>query len=193
MVQAHIRDGQQLRSQGETDPATERFRTAFEVLVRNYQNIIVGFCTNMLRGRSGNAEDIAQDIFLASWRAMPDFRHEASVRTWLFSIARYKCLDAIADAGRMPTVDEDAVPESVDLTQSDPERDERRELRVWLNRGLAQLTSDDREILIMSYVTELAPTEITIILGLTEGGVRTRRKRALDRLRKVIAQGEERA
>lgn len=94
MVQAHIREGQECHIQGETTAAKEHFRMALEALVRGYQDTMAAFCRNMLRGHADNAEDIAQEVFFSAWRTLPNFRHQASIRTWIFAIARNKCRDA---------------------------------------------------------------------------------------------------
>jgi RNA polymerase sigma-70 factor (ECF subfamily) len=67
------------------------YRRALETLVQAYQHAIVGFCHNMLSDIT-HAEEVAQDIILEAYKAMPRFRQQSSVRTWLFAIARKKCL-----------------------------------------------------------------------------------------------------
>jgi RNA polymerase sigma-70 factor, ECF subfamily len=52
-----------------------------------------------LVGRS-EADDLTQETFLRAFRALPGFRAESSGRTWLLSIARRACVDAMRQAGR---------------------------------------------------------------------------------------------
>src|SRR5436190_16427329 len=42
-----------------------------------------------------NADDVTQDTFVRAWRALPAFRGDSSARTWLLSIARRACADAV--------------------------------------------------------------------------------------------------
>jgi hypothetical protein len=58
------------------------YRAALEALVRGYQHLIVRHCTAML-GDAAHGEEVAQEVFLGAYAAMPRFRREASVRTWL--------------------------------------------------------------------------------------------------------------
>ncbi len=43
-----------------------------------------------------DADDVTQDTFVRAWRALPQFRAESGARTWLLSIARRACADAVA-------------------------------------------------------------------------------------------------
>ena len=99
MIVAYIREGQHLAAQGHEAAANDKFSIAFEVLVRHYQRAVVGFCVHMLRGAVDRVEDIAQEVFLAVWKTMTQFRHEASIRTWVFAIARHHCWDVLRQMG----------------------------------------------------------------------------------------------
>jgi RNA polymerase sigma-70 factor, ECF subfamily len=48
-----------------------------------------------------DADDVTQDVFVRAWRALPAFRAEASGRTWLLSIARRACVDALRRRSRV--------------------------------------------------------------------------------------------
>src|SRR4029453_15757423 len=66
---------------------------AMEALVLGYQHAVVGYCTHMLGGATPEeVEEVAQDIFLAAYQALPRFQQQASGRTWLFAIAHNRCL-----------------------------------------------------------------------------------------------------
>ena len=58
-----------------------------------YQHAIVGYCSHMLGGAAPEeVEEVAQEVFLAAYRALPRFQQQASVRTWLFTIAHNRCV-----------------------------------------------------------------------------------------------------
>src|SRR5690242_6341772 len=110
-VLAHIRRGQSLiEQQGDYRGAEGEYQQALEVLTRTYYKIIVGFCVNILRCYVLHARevapDVAQEVFCAAWRSLPRFRHESSIRTWLFRIARNKCIDALQGFGYRSQIDE---------------------------------------------------------------------------------------
>jgi len=66
----------------------------------------------------------------------------------------------------------------------------REELRARVQAALALLPPRDREVLVLLYMEELSVAEIGAVLGMTEGAVRTRHVRALERLRGLLPAGE---
>jgi RNA polymerase sigma-70 factor (ECF subfamily) len=66
--------------------------TAFEDILLAYQDKIYNLCRYML-GNAHDAEDAAQDTFLKAYQALPKFRPEASLYTWLYRIATNTCID----------------------------------------------------------------------------------------------------
>jgi RNA polymerase sigma-70 factor (ECF subfamily) len=189
MIECHIREGQQAAAQGRHAAAEAQLTLAFEVLVRSYQRAVIGFCRHMLREWPDQVEDIAQEVFLAIWKTLPQFRHEARLRTWVFTIARYHCLDAWRQRAQR---DGPGAPREGGV-QATPAaipplhvQYEHQEFLAWVRRALAQLPPADREVLALTYIAELPPAEIARVLGIAEASVRTRRKRALDRLREIV-------
>ena len=82
------------------------YRQALEALVQDYQRLIIRHCTAML-GNTAYGEEITQEVFLRAYAAMPRFRQEASIRTWLLAIARKQCLKALRDRRRRKRLEED--------------------------------------------------------------------------------------
>lgn len=170
------------------DIADGDYRRALGTLVRGYQHAMVGFCHNML-GDKAWAEEAAQDIFLDAYKAMPRFRQQASVRTWLFAIARNKCLQARRNRDRRGRIRQDkqhiiaqsAHREPPTAADADPEAMLQR-----VRQGLGQLPDAERELLAMRYDTGLSVADITQVLGISMATVRRRVARALEALREVI-------
>jgi DNA-directed RNA polymerase specialized sigma24 family protein len=75
--------------------------SAFAELTEPYRQELQLHCYRML-GTVADSEDLVQDTLLSAWRAMADFRGQASVRTWLYRIATNRCLNALRDRGRRP-------------------------------------------------------------------------------------------
>jgi RNA polymerase sigma-70 factor, ECF subfamily len=63
---------------------------ALEQLIIRYQSLLWRYARRMC-GLDAEAEDVLQDTLLAAVRGFPQFRGDASVRTWLFSILRHAC------------------------------------------------------------------------------------------------------
>jgi RNA polymerase sigma-70 factor (ECF subfamily) len=71
-----------------------RYREAFELLMPQYQNKVFRLAYSML-GNAALAEETSQDIFIRIWKALPGFRGQSSISTWIYSIARNACLTAM--------------------------------------------------------------------------------------------------
>jgi RNA polymerase sigma-70 factor, ECF subfamily len=67
----------------------------FRQLIEPYRRELHAHCYRML-GSLHDADDALQNTLLRAWRALPNFRGESSLRTWLYRIATNACLDAIA-------------------------------------------------------------------------------------------------
>jgi RNA polymerase sigma factor (sigma-70 family) len=75
---------------------------AFEALVQRYRSRLLSFCRHMLHSRE-DAEDVLQEVFAASYRAILGDEREIFVRPWLYRIARNMCLKHIGK--RRPVTD----------------------------------------------------------------------------------------
>ena len=145
----------------------------------------------MLQRNGLDAEGVAHDVFIAAYKGMPGFKPRGSLRTWLYQIARHLCAHTVRDETRHRASVERHRATIEDLVHHGPEHtaDERLHRHEWLERvrvGLRQLNERDRTILVMTYMRELPTDQIAEILMITPQDVRTRRSRALRRLREVI-------
>jgi RNA polymerase sigma-70 factor (ECF subfamily) len=168
--------------------AADDYRGALEALVRGYQHVIVGFCTNMLDDAS-LGEEMAQEVFLAVYRAMPRFRGHASVRTWLFAIARKQCLQAIRNRRRRSYFEHTQRDTIAATAHRDPPLPPGEDPELQLQRvkhSLSKLNKAERALLIMRYDTGLPFIDIAHILGISVASVRRRLARALQHLREVM-------
>jgi RNA polymerase sigma factor (sigma-70 family) len=93
------------------------------------------------------------------------------------------------EAQHLPLPDESAVQLAERLAGHDTTpsgRAVREELRARVQAGLARLSASDRELLAMRHLEQLAMAEIAAVLGITEGAVKVRHLRALQRLHSVL-------
>lgn len=68
-------------------------RVALAAWIRRTQAEVWRFCAHLVD--PDQADDLTQDVYLRAYQALPDFRGDASARTWLLVIARRTCADAI--------------------------------------------------------------------------------------------------
>lgn len=181
-------------------PMLDRLRAqesdAFEVLVHEHEREIYQLAHRMLRDRE-EAMDATQEAFLRAFRALPRFRGEASLRTWLYGITLNVCRNRLTAASRRHREQEEP------LTRHDEEGEERSrplgdpapgpeqvawaaELRQALEGALAALPPDHREVVVLREMQELDYEEIAAILGCALGTVKSRLARARVALRQAL-------
>jgi RNA polymerase sigma factor (sigma-70 family) len=167
------------------------YRTALEALLRSYQYLIVRHCTAML-GDAAHGEEVAQEVFLGAYAAMPRFRQEASIRTWLLAIARKQCLKALRDRQRRRRLEEEKrheIASGVHRAPPDPSEADPEVRRQRVRRGLDRLGPAERTVLLLRYETGLTLGEVAHIVGRSEATVRRQLARALAQLRTVLEEG----
>jgi RNA polymerase sigma-70 factor (ECF subfamily) len=170
------------------DIADGDYRRALGMLVQGYQQVMVGFCRNMLSD-DALAEETAQDVFLDAYKAMPRFRQQASLRTWLFAIARKKCLQVRRNRDRRGRIRQDKQEIIAQSVHRDPPAitgEDQEAMLHLVKQSLGQLPDAERELLTMRYDTGLSVADIAQIRGLSMATVRRRLARALEALREVV-------
>jgi RNA polymerase sigma-70 factor (ECF subfamily) len=139
----------------------------------------------LMCGHSNDAQDIVQETFCRALTALTDFRGEAGVYTWLFSIMRNIYLQHrrrerrfLHFLARQPRIRH---------TESDQaENCERQSVQTQLVRLLQKLPPKHREIVILRFVNDLKIADIARILSLPEGTVKSRLFKAGNRLQGLI-------
>jgi RNA polymerase sigma-70 factor, ECF subfamily len=168
--------------------ARGEYRAALEALVRGYQHLIVRHCTAML-GDAAHGEEVAQEVFLGAYAALPRFRQEASLRTWLLAIACKQCLKALRDRRRRRRLEDEQrreVASGAHRTPTDPSEEDPDVRRQRVRQALDRLGAAARTVLLLRYDTGLTLAEVAHVLGHSEAGVRRQLARALAQLREVI-------
>ena len=159
-------------------------REAFDRLVLRYQRDVYRLCYRFVNNHE-DANDLAQEVFLRAWRAIPRFRGESSFSTWLYRIAVNACLNFRSH--RRPATQElpDAVADPVPGAEARLESDD--EVR-WVREAIARLPEKQRATLILKVYHELTHQEVAEILGSSVGTVKANLFHALANLRRLVAE-----
>jgi RNA polymerase sigma-70 factor (ECF subfamily) len=154
--------------------------SAFTVFVARYQAAVFRHAL-CLSGNTADAEDLLQETFLSAFKAAGQFRGEASGKTWLFHITRHAALRC---ANRQPIVSESELPldglairagwgsddpESLAMLAEDRQR---------LEKALAALPREEREILFLRQWQRLSGEETVAVLGIGLAAAKSRLHRA---------------
>jgi len=164
----------------------------FEQLVRDHQAMV--FRTLLrLTGSREHVDDLAQEVFLRLYRALPSFRGEALVTTYLYRITVNVAQD---EWKRRRRDDRSHVSLSDDVSQWEerlqhPDRNaeqqiEEREFRQGVEDQLQKLSAIERNILVLYHQEERSYEQIAYALGLPIGTVRTHLHRGRKKLREAI-------
>lgn len=170
--------------------AGQRDRAAFAGIFRYFAPRVKAFLMN--RGLSVQlADDLQQEVMLGIWEKAHLYKPEkASVSTWIFTIARYKHIDRMRRADRKESKEVEL--EDPDLTPAETliaddylaEQQRKSELQA----TVARLPAEQQTVIFLSFNYGLTHSEIAERLGLPLGTVKSRIRRAFQRLREGLGE-----
>jgi RNA polymerase sigma-70 factor (ECF subfamily) len=158
-------------------------RPAFEALLDRCERRVYNLACRMLGDRT-EAEDATQEIFLEVHRALPRFRGDSRLDTWVHRIAVNVCLQrrrkralptvSLPDA-ELPSEDEDPFQAAV-----------QGELKSVMERALERLPEGQRDVVLLHGVQGLSYAEVAQVLECPVGTVKSRLSGAFRRLRQML-------
>ena len=152
---------------------------AFGKIIDAYQHRILGFVRRMV-GSMEEAEDISQEVFVRAYQNVEKFDGRSSLRTWLFRIAYNLCVDASRKKGRSINelhLSEGEGSEEQDVADArwDPESMLlNEELRHVIEESIATMSEKLRSVLLLHDREELGYEELSGMLGIPVGTVKSR-------------------
>ena len=166
-------------------------RAALESLLRENYGKIYSICRK-LAGNDADADDATQEALLSIVRKISSFKGESRFSTWAYRIATNACLDEIRKRNRRPQLEFSENNESRLATgrTTQPMEDQISD-RLLIENALNALPDEFKIPLILRDQTGMNYQEISIVLSLPEGTVKSRIARARERL-KVELSGNQR-
>jgi RNA polymerase sigma-70 factor (ECF subfamily) len=172
---------------------------AFQELMLRHERPLWTFVRRFVAD-AATAEDLLQEVFLRVVRAAGEWKGDAKVSTWLYTIARNLCTDqarravhrkaASLDAAARPADDE---PSGASLGDGIPARAAggedaamNRQLGAHIDRAVDTLPVEQREVFLMREVMDLSFSEIARAVGASEPTVKSRMRYALEKLRQAL-------
>ena len=154
-----------------------------------YEKNVYNLALRMVNNRE-DAADLTQDAFIKAYNSLDSFRGDSKFSVWLYRIVSNLCLDFLRRQSRRGTVslsveDEDGEEAQLDLpdeSQSPEALLERQLTRDAVRRGLEAVPEESRQILLLREIQGLSYEEISQVLGLEAGTVKSRLFRARKRL-----------
>lgn len=162
---------------------------AFDALVTGYADRVFGVAYRILGDRA-EAEDLAQEVFVALFHSLATFRGESRLSTWIYRITKNRCLNRLKFLKRRrfgvnADVDDPALRERL----VDPATEARgaqhsdrllegKDTAAFVQRFLDDLPEEQRTLIVLRDLEDLSYDEITEITGLPLGTVKSRLHRA---------------
>lgn len=166
---------------------------AFGEIVEIYKNSVYQLCFRML-GNRHEAEDMAQEAFIRAFVNIKSFNQSLKFSTWLFRIATNLCIDRIRKKKPDHYLDAEVagiegltmysqIPSDTPL----PEKElESLELKEAVQKEILKLPDKYRSAIVLKYIEGLSLNEISEILDLPLGTVKTRIHRGREALRQQL-------
>jgi RNA polymerase sigma-70 factor (ECF subfamily) len=162
------------------------YRTAVQLLMRHYGAAIYSFCCKNMRDPA-LAEDVLQDTFTQAYRDLGSWGQRSSLKSWVFSIASHRCLDAIKARKRREARFGSA--DALSVASSEPDaatqlagHERARALEACLDR----LAPEIKMAVLLRYQEEMPYEEIRDKIHEKADTLRARVVRALPALRRCL-------
>lgn len=163
---------------------------AFTSLVVRHQDRVFQVCFRLLNCRD-DAREVCQEVFISAFKALPRFRPEAKLSTWLYQIAVNRCRDHWKrSSSKLALKSHSLDPASFSLSSEEAHPGEVAEWSdelLKLQAGLKAISSKHREIIILSCIEGLSHGECAEVLNCSPRAVEGRLRRARKALSEFLA------
>jgi len=153
---------------------------AWEALVRQYQSRVYAMALHYMRNAE-EARDVAQDIFVRIYQRLETFQSDQAFLPWMLRLARNVCIDGLRHRKARPLANGVAIDDAVQIASTAPTPEqisETRSCRDLLYRAMDRMSEADREILMLKEIQGLMIEEISSLLKVPAGTVKSRCNRA---------------
>jgi RNA polymerase sigma factor (sigma-70 family) len=158
------------------------------LLFQRYHRPLYGFLFHMT-GHRESSEDMVQTVFYRLLKSRNTFTGDGEFKTWMYHVARNVLSDHFSRSRRSGVhVDIAELEEKLGGDTRLFERVEKRLAVQALQKAMAALSPESREILVLSRFQELKGTEIASILDISVGAVKVRIHRAISQLKTLFLQ-----
>ncbi|MFN7919615.1 MAG: sigma-70 family RNA polymerase sigma factor [Bryobacteraceae bacterium] len=166
-------------------------QSRFEDLLRRYLQPLRRLAWSYARDQA-ECDDLLQEIALALWTALPNFRGDSTERTWLYRIAHNTSISHLASSKRRGAREANEPGPEPASAGDDPEAEviyREKQMRLW--SAIRELSLPDRQVIVL-YLEGMSAAEIEAVTGFSAGSIATRLTRIRQKLAARVA-GEERA
>ena len=165
-------------------------KDAFDHLVELYQNKIYTLALNYVK-QTEEARDLTQDIFVTVFRALPTLKDDSKFSPWLYQIAVNHCRNRYKKLQRRGffssySLDDPESPLQVESADKPDDLVERKDIMKVILDTMDTMTETEKEILSLRDIQDLAYDEISNILDIPLGTVKSKLNRARNSLKNKL-------
>ena len=168
-------------------------RAAFATIMRRHNRRLYRLARATLRD-DAEAEDALQDAYLAAYRSLAQYRHDAAFATWLSRVVLNQCYSRLRRTSRRENVipiahalDQRELESVADPAEGLDAAVMRLEMRRLIERKLDELPGEFRLVFVLREIEELTVGDVAAMLDIPEATVRSRAFRARTLLRAALA------
>jgi RNA polymerase sigma-70 factor, ECF subfamily len=167
---------------------------ALATLYDRHAALVYGIALKLL-SNTAEAEDLTQDIFLILSKKCSYDSKRGTLRTYLGILTRSRAIDRLRAGNRRQTrLRNQVINENARVVSESPiEEISQLERSQEVQAALAQLSTEEREVLEMAYYQGLSQSEIAQRLNIALGTIKSRSRRSLLKLRQALADLKERS
>ena len=163
----------------------------FELIVKKYERMIYNLAFTKTRNKE-NAQDIAQECFLRAYKMLRSYRTDSAFSTWIYRICQNLIFDFYRKTKKLKTEPEELNEKDMADTESEPsEQIIRAEKIEKIREIINSLPQDSREIIILRDLNDISYAQISEMLGIEIGTVKSRLNRAREKLKEYILKNGE--
>ena len=158
------------------------FESAFNAVVQNYSERLYWHVRRFLCSHD-DTNDLMQDIFIKVWKALPSFRGESNIFTWIYRIATNEVLNHLRKQKFMALVQLDSSTERLMKKIDDDPHFNGDALQRELHKAVQRLPEKQRLVFNMRYFDEMKYEEISEITGTSVGALKASYHHAYNKIR----------
>ena len=165
---------------------------AFAALVDEHQRYVYNLALRVVKDEN-EALDLTQETFVRAWTALPNFKGQSQLRTWLYRIITNLCYNRLPNLRRsLNDLGDDVMEDIPESNLNTPAQEfESNETRRHLHQAIDDLDANYKLLITLRYQDELSYDEIASTLNLPLGTVKTGIFRAKAQLRNALAHLED--
>lgn len=162
-----------------------RQQSAFDEIVRAYSERLYWHVRSLVCCHE-DADDLMQDIFIKVWQALPTFRGEAQLFTWLWRIATNEALNFLGKQKTRAALSSESLSETLERKVEDDPYFNGGEAQRLLSRAIQSLPQKQKAVFCMRYYQEMSYEEMSEVLGTSVGALKASYHFAYEKIKKEL-------